>query len=574
MSARRWLLASLLAAPLTAPLAAATRCVKPPPSGACAATITDAVNAAAAGDTILVYPGVYRESVAIPALKDGLRIVGSGVAVIDPEALTGGSAAAITVASPGVTLTNLTVRNGGGDGIVVSASGAKMSYLKFIGPDGNCVTLAPGADGTSITRSRLQACGGDGVRFGDNLPTKVSNVSVATTTFVGLDGWGIHGWGDALAVTGNTFLDMYEESVDVALGDNAVIKSNVIKSTGCSTAGIHVVGSGANVSLNRLTDVACYGIELQGANATVVSNTLTVIYGDGIHVDGATPTVRYNVLTAVDGDNIIVLNGGSAATVSYNRIAGDTGSDLIDVTADNAMVVGNVMNVGYEGIHVTGDNPTILSNAMTNMQQGVEVDCSPCNGGLVKLNRVTNVSYTYEGFLIDAPGGAGGMQVLSNVVTNGTGDCFYLNGVNMTVSGNKGYECGSAYGNGYWIKGIGNTVTGNYVRGAVEDGFHVEGTGHTLTANVADHGNEDGFDVHDATGVTLTSNRSLYNPGSGFEVDGTSSTTTLTGNMVTGVGAIGLCDFGTATTADPAANTFGPVSTGVDCTRTNGFIGN
>ena len=87
----------------------------------CATTIQTAVNAASVGDTVVLYPGVYRETVTIGASKAGLTIEG-----VNPDAVfvdgNGGGAVFSITGVHGVTLRKLTVRNGG-NGVQLSSAG-------------------------------------------------------------------------------------------------------------------------------------------------------------------------------------------------------------------------------------------------------------------------------------------------------------------------------------------------------------------------------------------------------------------------------------------------------------------
>ncbi|PCE16162.1 hypothetical protein AUC47_09445 [Microbacterium sp. SZ1] len=80
-------------------------------------TITDAVDAAAEGDTVLVAAGVYRETVAIDTAGITLRGEARNEVVIDGEVRRGNG---VVVSAPGVTVQNLTVRNATQNGVLVT----------------------------------------------------------------------------------------------------------------------------------------------------------------------------------------------------------------------------------------------------------------------------------------------------------------------------------------------------------------------------------------------------------------------------------------------------------------------
>ncbi|WP_435748398.1 right-handed parallel beta-helix repeat-containing protein [Microbacterium sp. PMB16] len=80
-------------------------------------TISDAVEAASEGDTVLVSAGVYRETVTIETAGITLRGQDRNGVVIDGEVLRGNG---IVVSAPRVTVQNLTVRNATQNGVLVT----------------------------------------------------------------------------------------------------------------------------------------------------------------------------------------------------------------------------------------------------------------------------------------------------------------------------------------------------------------------------------------------------------------------------------------------------------------------
>lgn len=557
---------------LVTPAFPATVCVRPA-GGTCKTTVTAAVAVAKAGDTISIAPGVYNENITVPSGLDGLRIIGTAAAIIDAES---GGGVGITVVSNGVLLLGFTLRNGKSDGIVVTGSGLTMSFLKVLGPDGDCIRFSgAGAGGGSIKYSRIQGCGnglglGHGIVFGDSTPTLVNNITILTTVVGPTDEGCLVGWGDDFHMTASTCFGSEDNTcVDLNQGDRAVVKGNILRD--CDSDGIDVTGAGATVSSNRVYAAGAYGIDVSGANATVSANVVVGAYGDGIYVQGAAPTVAGNTTRGTDSYGVEV-RYADGAKVTYNRVDGPPGYEGIYVTGNGVSVSNNTITSGGGGILVVGDTPTLVANVVSNVQEdGIAVSCNPCNGGLVKLNKVTDVVDDADAFDVYAPGGSGGVQVLLNVATRGADACFNLNGTAMTVSYNKGYDCGGDTNEAtFYVFGTNHVLTGNYAKGSSGDGFHLLGSGHTLASNTADHTTEDGFDVH-AIGVTLAGNKALYNTGSGFEVDGAASNTTLTGNVALG-NKVGLCDAGTSTTIG-VGNSFGTTAPG-PCDYASGYVGN
>jgi nitrous oxidase accessory protein NosD len=135
MNQRTWqrtlLAASLI--PLSQAAFAATWCVNPGGTSGCKTTISAAVAAAAAGDTIQVAPGTYKEGVIV---NKSLALQGAGdhVTIIDATGLPNGIFIDGTATSPsaGVTdvaISGFTVKNANFEGILAaSASGVTITH--------------------------------------------------------------------------------------------------------------------------------------------------------------------------------------------------------------------------------------------------------------------------------------------------------------------------------------------------------------------------------------------------------------------------------------------------------------
>jgi hypothetical protein len=102
---------------------AATLCVNPGGTPGCKSTITAAVNAASAGDTVLIAPGTYKEDVII---KQSVSLIGSdGRTVIDASGLPNGIFIDGMASAPAagvwhVVVSGITVRDANFEGILVA----------------------------------------------------------------------------------------------------------------------------------------------------------------------------------------------------------------------------------------------------------------------------------------------------------------------------------------------------------------------------------------------------------------------------------------------------------------------
>mgnify|MGYP000621436754 CR=1 FL=1 len=128
-------------------------------NGPVSSSIQKAVDRAKPGDTILVYPGIYRESVTVDV--SGITIKAAQYSEKsrpdEPEILDAqGEDAALTITGTDVTVHGLTLRNAARAGIKVEANGAEIARNRTLGPAETTGLLIEGARGVSVRRNELR----------------------------------------------------------------------------------------------------------------------------------------------------------------------------------------------------------------------------------------------------------------------------------------------------------------------------------------------------------------------------------------------------------------------------------
>jgi hypothetical protein len=203
-------------------------------------SIQAAVNAAAAGDEIVVCPGTYAEQVEITKNNLTLRGIGQGVAVLRPDAvpptiknlITGAFIGPILMVSgaTGVTVARLTIDGSGADGgaAILTCREAGFYVGLYYRNGSGTVDSVHVTNVMSATRcsNAIRAERGDGV---------VANLLVNNNTFDNYaDGLVCVGQGISCTVTGNTFRgrgpvnDYIQGGILVFAAATAAITGNVI----------------------------------------------------------------------------------------------------------------------------------------------------------------------------------------------------------------------------------------------------------------------------------------------------------------------------------------------------------
>jgi len=460
-------------------VAAEAGCVNPGGTGGCVTTITAAVAAAAAGETITVAPGTYDESgISITGL-DGLIIKGTGVNPVtglppNPAKVVvdaGGVGDVFSVDSANVKIKNLTVRNAGSTGATVTPNGSGSSLTDvwirgLAGFSGDCIFIDTGADNVRVVRADIKGCG---------------NLAIDASA-------------DGLVVK-NSLIRLTNEGAIQITGNNAVVRNNIIdtiEDVDC----IFVEGDNAQITGNTLTNCDGHGVEVFGDAATISMNVVSGMSLSGIFVEGANPTVTQNTVTfAVGGFDIACspCTGGAVSDNVAQDVINDSSGFTLSADAAGLIVERNLaQRATNHGFDINGTGITLQDNNQA-LDNGAESE---------------------KGFLITGT---------SHVLTN-----------NQAV-GNAG--------DGFFITGTGHTLTGNTALSNNEDGFDVDGgvgtTMVTLTSNVAKKNGGVGIEVSPAvTVLSLTNNKAKKNL-LDFCNDGT--VTTSAGNVFGTTGTPGSC---------------------------------
>lgn len=249
------------------------------------ATITEAIEAARAGDRILVRPGLYQEALFI---DKPLEIIGEG----EPgeiEVETGGKNVLLFKATMG-RVANLTLRQMGGHdaaGVSIVQGRLQLEDCAISSETQVCVWIYSGAD-PRVRRTRI--AGG-----------KLAGV------FVHSDGRG-------------------------TLEDNEIFEAGDV--------GV-VIDSGGDPTLRRNRIHHCGGagvLALRSGRGTLEDNEIFANMGAGISVSGgASLTIRRNRIVSNHDEAITILPGG-AATVEDNDLRGNGGGAWLMLADDEANI--------------------------------------------------------------------------------------------------------------------------------------------------------------------------------------------------------------------------------------------
>lgn len=414
------------------------------------ADLQDALDAAAAGDTVIVSGGPYVGNFTLGEGRDGLVI--KGQATLDAQ----GGVSGLTINSSDVEVSGLTIRHSTGPGLRGPVAGPpKLDGLRVT----RCTFINCGDDvsggAVSVTGDDvvLENCLAEGCDGGFAV---IGNAALVTRCTVLLDGeHGVTITGDDAQVISCT-IDVIEDQRGIEVsGLNARILKNRVNNT--DGIGISLEdGDGGLIESNTVTNISEIGISSTGIGVRILRNKVSACTDEGIHSTGADVVISRNRITVVGGDGIRS-SSGDGVDVTKNRVD-DVNDDAkgISVSGASAVIESNVVqDVAETGVSVSGSNATI------------------------RKNRVLRTAENDAGFEVIGNG--------SVVEDNRAKDCdkngFFISGDDIAVIGNKALRC---LDNGFLIFSTSSQNTlleGNSALSCEGDGIENGGVGTVLRDN-------------------------------------------------------------------------------------------
>lgn len=349
-------------------------------------SIEAALKAAAAGDTIEVSSGIYREAVVIDAALDGLTLRGKGKVIIEPrDPQLGALGPGIVVQAANVTVRNVIVRH---------------------------------AKGGSEAGVEIQAA---------------NSVALEKVTVIHANGRGIVGSGKLLRVE-NCVVQGCDGGIELT-SDGAIVRKSTVEQDG--SYGIRVIGDSAVVEKCKVRMIEDgSGVRIEGSLARVEANDVSLIDDVGISVAGAVMTVRGNKIRSLpdDGIGIYVENAQEGTTIEKNSIVDATSYAVLVVAGCSKVLVRKnvAKNCGTE------DEPSYLVEAGQTTLEGNLAQRAQSDGFRVTTNFNVLIGNTAkfcleDGFDID--GGAN--QLTGNVAIANAGEGIENGNALNSYFGNK-----------------------------------------------------------------------------------------------------------------------------------------
>ena len=367
------------------------------------ATIQAAINAATAGDEVVIATGTYPENINFNGKAITVRSTNPtnpavvAATVIDGQEL--GSVVRFVSAETGTSvLSGLTITNGEAD------SGGGIY----------CINSGP-----TITNNIISANSSTGSDSGAVYCTNSSSPTIQNNTITSNQDDGIYCQNSSPAITTNTITDNAGIGICCEQSSSPVITNNII--TDSDGHGMYCNASSPTITNNTISgnsrEWGGGGIVCAFSSSPAISDNTITSQGVGIACYDASPAITNNTISGnvsdIGGVGIRCDNN-SNPTITGNTISANSSTDSdgggiycmdnSSPTIQNNTITGNSASGSGGGIYCTGSSPTISNNTITGNSatgSGGGIACYLASQPTITNNIVTS-SLAGGGIYVDA----------------------------------------------------------------------------------------------------------------------------------------------------------------------------
>jgi hypothetical protein len=322
------------------------------------ATIQEAIDAAADGDTISVTGGPYAGGNLVSGRND-LTITGK-VVTIDAA---GAQYCLRAVDCLGLVVSGFAMTDATEGALDLDGcAGAIVTGCEFADCDGDGIRTGNGCTDVTISKCEFRS-----LRYGlfdtgtSHLVVSGCDIRYATRHAISLSENGNGGGSDDSAITKNVVDDIGLDGIHV-MGERIVVEKNTVAWTGGDGIAVDSSSDGSSVTItkNKVDHAGVAGI-LGFYETTIEKNTVTDSGSNGIESRGPGALVTGNKVSGSGLHGIMVYGPGSMA--SGNKIAGSFMGGIVWPANFGTVTKNKVSGSGHYGFIVDGTSNTFTGNS-------------------------------------------------------------------------------------------------------------------------------------------------------------------------------------------------------------------
>ncbi|MCA0986547.1 right-handed parallel beta-helix repeat-containing protein [Guptibacillus algicola] len=295
-------------------------------------TISEAVNAAFPGTSILIENGVYHEEVAVPLSKSGIRIIANGnhVTLDGKDKLN----VAFDLSSSILLIQGFKIKNYIDTGILVKGIGVSLvdNDIKNISK-GNGIELSL-AFSTLIWQNDISHALEDGIRI------KAMNTWIVDNTVHSNGGNAVNYEGNTTVgstVTRNRFLSNGMNGIADNAGFNFIYNNEINENNNNGVHEIAGLGSGAIIE-NKILANTLSGVRLNNEGDQVARNMIQFNLHSGVLVETGFHNLEENTITGNKMDGIVLENKAIHNLLLRNKVFRNNPFDVKVENRNNSFI--------------------------------------------------------------------------------------------------------------------------------------------------------------------------------------------------------------------------------------------
>jgi len=443
-------------------------------TGKCYCSIQSAIDNAADGDTIIVGPGIYRES---PIINKSLNIIG------DPVIDAHGSEYGVQIQANYTLVENFTIYNYTKIGIYIHNDSFTLQNVTV----NNCTIC----NSTYNTGSR-------GIELNEAKNVSISNCHISNNSEIGI--YILRSENSKLE--NNTISNSkYGFKLSTSSKYNSLLNNTLVK----NEQGICLLKSSSRNKLaNNNISTSYYGIYVKTSYNQILNNTLLCNGGKGIYLESAnnnlvennTISGGYYGMHLYKSDNNVLSNNTVNNTLLY------TDKAIYLESADSNLIDNNTISGGHQGIYlyksdkntlynntlksieyccillVNSSNNVIDNNNISNSYYGISLYDSGNN--ILSNNTVKSIEYRCILLEFSSNNVIGNNAIDNNTISDGVDGIYLDNSEKNSITNNSI----SNTQNGIWLSSSNeNRISDNFLSGTSWDLYVLDSEGNLISNN-------------------------------------------------------------------------------------------